>query len=704
MKKYLLLITLSLTALRVNAQTKQELLHKIDKDISNIKALLNVSDLRIAITPGDQKAFDPNDAFNFEPASLAGAAADKETLRDFFSKLSVHTRLLYPYNIISIGKKEFDLLTLIGKDNFYFSHQPDKAPVFTPVHVTFLDGSTISNKLPVFSKESIAAKHTKTEKEENETYSYVAEEQMNELEKLIWKSSSFDETIALASPKPIKSIRYRIDMPVPSKKIYEARNKHISTPYGTITIDTIAGTKVYCTLPDMEQDDDLQIEAYYKNGKVLRQKGSSSNTFVTDNKKQMYRQWLSTLEQAKKDIDKGAITSNEALETYLKAHPVPTDNVDRQAYKSCVYTFSGPVSKVVFILTDSIANKESFELAFDTYGAGPEQEEFVATDLESGQNGLLDKTGKWIIRAQFNPYFRPLNRYYYWDQFDEDENTYYFNPATKTIQKVDYKIDDTELYGDQYVKITPRTNGPKGLAEVHSGKIILPMEYDNIQFKSNKFWQISKEDKKGVLDKNLKPVMPVAYSKLDMAGDYIIAGGSESGSEDVYDAGGKNITRGKYDDIEGTFSDGLLLVGKRHTSKEGHITTKYYFIDTLCQVKIDLAAKGYKDAEAFSAGMAAVKNNEGDYGYINTKGALVIPFQYQYAWYFYPTSKLARVKLKDGSYALIDKSGNLVKKLPGAYIEGKFKSADRASRILMENKRSFNEYGEELEYNSNDYW
>jgi len=702
MKKYLILLCLSLSLQTVTAQTKQELLHKVDKDINSIKALLNLSGMRIEITPGEQKDFDPKDGFNFEQSSMAQAPVDREKLQEFFSRLRVHTQLLYPYNIISIGKKEFDLLKLIGKDNFYFSHQPDKEPVFTPTQITFLDCTTISKNLPIVSKESIAGKHTKTEKEDGETYSYVEEDELDELEKMIWKSSSFDETIALKAAKPVKSISYRIELPVPSKTIYEVKGKTINTPYGLITIDTIAGTQVYCTLPDMEQDDDLQIEAYYKNGKVLRQKGSSSNTFISDNKKQMYQQWLSTLEQAKKDINKGNIKSDSDLEAYLKAHPVNTDEATKQAYKSSVYTFSGPVSKVVFILTDSVSKKESFELTFDTYGADVDQEEFVATDFENQKNGLINKAGKWIVPAQFNPYFRPLNRYYYWDQFDETENTYYYNPSTQTIQKVDYKINDPEIYDNKYVKITPKTNGPQGLADIRSGKIILPMEYDNVRFKSNKFWQLEKEDQKGVLDKHLKPIMPVAYSRLNIEGDYIIAG--ENDNIDVYNASGKNITQGKYDNIKGGFNDGLLLVGKRHTSKEGNTNTKYYYIDTQCQVKIDLAAKGYKDPEAFSAGMALVKNDEGNYGYMNTKGALIIPFQYQYAWYFYPTSKLARVKLKDNTYALIDKSGTIVKKLPGSFVQSKLRDADRASRILMEDKRSFNEYGEELEYNSNDYW
>ncbi|MBL7705322.1 MAG: hypothetical protein JNM21_07205 [Taibaiella sp.] len=477
MKKMLALLCLSFSVPTVNAQTKQELLQKVDKDINSIEALLRLSGMRIAITPATQKDFDPKDGFNFEQLSMAKAPADREKLQEFFSNLKVHNRLLYPYNIISIGKKEFDLLKLIGKDNFYFSHQPDKEPVFTPTHVTFLDGSSISNNLPVVSKASISGKHIKTEKEDGESYSYVDEEELSELEKLIWNSSSFDETIALAASKPIKSISYRIDFPVPSKTIYEVKEKTISTPYGIITIDTIAGTQVYCTLPDLDRPDNLQIEAYYKNGKVLRQKGSSSTTFLPENKKQVYQQWLNTLEQAKKGINKGEIRSDSDLESYLKAQPVAMDDAMQQAYKSSVYTFSGPVSKVVFILTDSIAKKERFQLTFDTHGEDSDQEEFVATDFASRKNGLLDKSGKWVVTPQFNPYFRPLNRYFYWDQFDEDENTYYYNPSSKSIRKVDYKINDPEIHDGRYVIITPRTNGPKGLADVHSGKIVLPMEY-----------------------------------------------------------------------------------------------------------------------------------------------------------------------------------------------------------------------------------
>ncbi len=62
------------------------------------------------------------------------------------------------------------------------------------------------------------------------------------------------------------------------------------------------------------------------------------------------------------------------------------------------------------------------------------------------------------------------------------------------------------------------------------------------------------------------------------------------------------------------------------------------------------------------------------------------------------------VKLQDDTQVLINKQGEIIKKLPGDFIESKFNKEDRKSRILMSDKKSFNEYGEELKYDSRDYW
>lgn len=705
MKKHLALFLFVLCVLGVKAQTKEELIKKIDKDIDALQMLRKMAGLRIEITAGSSKSFDPNDGFNFSKYSLAQPPGNREVLLDFFNKLPVHNNLQYPYNIVSINKKETDLKKLLGYDYTSFSNNPDQDARFTPKQLVFLDGTRITSNLPVITKESIAVKYKKTEKDDDgETYDYVDEVSMNELEKLVWKSSSFNEAMAVQSPKPLKSISYQITLPIPSKKTYElgAQQKTANTIYGTITLDTIAGNKVYCTIPDVEVNDAIQIEAYYKNGKVLDKKGSSSNTAVTEGKKKMYEQWLATLNAAKEEVSKSKIKNTKDLEAYFKEHAVQVDENEKKSYKTAVYTFAGPVSKLAFIVTDSISKVETFDITCElNYKDG--EDEFIAIDFKGGKTGLLNKAGEWIVQPQFNEHFRPLNRYFYWDQYDDQQNTFRYDPVTKAIRKVDYRVADREIYNGKYVKVASRSNGPQGLVDARSGKFVLPIEYDFIQFKSGKFWQLEKGGKQGILDQNFQIVLPLIYERADAEGDYVFVrdGGYK---KDIYDATGKNITNGKYDDINGTFSDGLLLVGKRHKSKEGYTSTKYYYIDSLCNVRIDVSAKGYHDPQEFSSGMAVVKNQGGDYGYMNTSGELVIPFQYKYARYFYRTSQLALVKLKSGTYVLINKEGKIAKELPGDFNQTKLRNEDRASRILMENRKSFNEYGEELEYEMGDYW
>ena len=702
-KKYVSLFLLPFCFYTATAQTKEELVNKIDKDINSIQMLLRMANTRIEITPGKIGDFDPNDGFNFEKNSLTKPAADKKALQQFFSDLRVNSTLYYPYNIVSIPKKENDLKKLLGYDYLSFNHNAGKEALFTVKEIVFLDGA--KNTLPVISNESIAAKHRKTEKEsDSETYEYVSEDKMSEIERLIWKSSSFEETVALQTAKPIKSISYQVALPIPTKKIYElsAQNKTANTIYGTITLDTITGNKVYCTIPDIDQEDNVQIEAYYKNGKILSKKGSSSNTFISDSKRQMYQQWISTLQTAKEQVNKGSIQSSKDLEAFLTAHPVASTETDKQSYKTAVYTFAGPVNKVAFIVTDSILQTETFNIS-PALKYGDNTDEFIAIDLATQKTGLLSKEGKWVVQPQFNEHFRPLNRYFYTDQINDHENTYHYNPATKNLQQVHYNLDDPEIYDGKYVKTEPHTNGPNGLADVATGKIVLPMVYEHLRFRSKKFWEAGQHGKEGILNQELKMVIPVVFDNADVTGDYLLVK-NEGAPADIYDAKGKNITNGKYDDIKGSFNDGLLLVGKRHTSKEGYISTNYYYIDPSCNVKIDVNAKGYEDCEAFSAGLAAAENKNGDYGYINTKGELVIPFQYKWARYFYPTSRLALVKQQDDSYVLINQQGKVVKKLPGDFSQSKLREADRASRILMSDHKSFNEYGEELPYESNDYW
>lgn len=700
MKRYLLLLLSCIYSLHVVAQPVQKLLEAVDGDIQNIQGLLKLSGTRIILS-SEAKAFDPKDNFNFEQNKIRSIT--DTTLQTFFKQLTISGKLIYPYNVVGLYRDEFDLLAMLGYDNFYFSKNPGKAPAFTPVQFRFLDGTIVKAKGNYVNDSTIAKKHTKVMKEDGETYEYVDEDTMTPLEKLIWKSTSFQDNLAVLSSKPLHSISYQIALPLSKRSVYALDNKDRSakTTYGTITIDTISGSQVYCRLPEMDNDYGIQIQAYYKDGRVLAQRGYSGNTIISDDKKELYRQYLTVLKAAKDEIKKETINTKEQLDTYLKSYApkaVAAEEDNGRKYKSILYTFSGPVSRVDFLVTDSTEEVRTFDLSYSFAHSKSNENYFVATDFEKQQTGLINKQGKWVVQPQFDEYFRTQNSYFYWDQIDDRETTYWFDHKTETISKVPYRIDDPELYDNRYVKIEPHINGSIGLVDVITGKIVLPMEHDFLRFKENKWWLAKRNEKEGVYGKDLKLVLPFEFTDIDLDSNYFYV--KQENKPNVYNSSGVNITQDKFSDIKGTYADGLLLVATREKQQQGSSSnSKYYYVDQMMQVKIDVQAKGFHSPEPFSGGMAIVEDEHSRRGYINTAGKLVIPFQFNYAHDFYPTSRLALVQLKDYSEVLIDQAGKVVKKFNIGISRRELKPEDRASRLYAKDGSVYNEYGEEVEKN-----
>ena len=98
-----------------------------------------------------------------------------------------------------------------------------------------------------------------------------------------------------------------------------------------------------------------------------------------------------------------------------------------------------------------------------------------------------------------------------------------------------------------------------------------------------------------------------------------------------------------YDDID-CLSDGLAKV-----KRDG----KYGFIDQTGKVVIPL---NYDWAWWFSEGLASVKRN-GKWGFIDNTGKVVIPLNYDDTWYF--TEGLAAVK-QNGKYGFINQTGQII--------------------------------------------
>ncbi len=66
----------------------------------------------------------------------------------------------------------------------------------------------------------------------------------------------------------------------------------------------------------------------------------------------------------------------------------------------------------------------------------------------------------------------------------------------------------------------------------------------------------------------------------------------------------------------------------------------------------------WEDAGNFREGLAAVRDEDDKWGYIDKTGRVVIPCQWERAWDF--SKGLARVKDEDGNWHKIDKTGQVI--------------------------------------------
>lgn len=183
----------------------------------------------------------------------------------------------------------------------------------------------------------------------------------------------------------------------------------------------------------------------------------------------------------------------------------------------------------------------------------------------------------------------------------------------------------------------------------------------------------------------------VPFGKYDRIGGEVQAVFSEGlmmvckdGKWGYIDTAGREVIPCRYDDAH-NFFDGLALVVK--DGQYGYIDTTgrevipcqydwgFYFYDGLSQVSKDgqsffIDKTGSKVFscpdecfyEDFSEGLVVTEKQDGgpwnsQYGYTDTTGRVVIPFQYDDA---YPFSDGLAVVGKDGKYGYIDKTGQVV--------------------------------------------
>lgn len=157
-----------------------------------------------------------------------------------------------------------------------------------------------------------------------------------------------------------------------------------------------------------------------------------------------------------------------------------------------------------------------------------------------------------------------------------------------------------------------------------SKRVDITMEYDWIDDYSEDMAIVSKNGKKGYIDKSGKVIIPLKYDLAYPFREGMAQVSTHDGS--VYHCGyinksGKEIIPLKYTSASWWFQDGTAVVG------EG---SKKFVIDKSGKVVLDLSTK-YDGVEPFSEGLAWVSKNY-KCGYIGQSGKEIIPLKYDYVW------------------------------------------------------------------------
>lgn len=167
-----------------------------------------------------------------------------------------------------------------------------------------------------------------------------------------------------------------------------------------------------------------------------------------------------------------------------------------------------------------------------------------------------------------------------------------------------WKVGFIHTYGDKHEHEYKKF----ALADADN-ELLSPLKFDNIG-EFNEFGQAKVIIKysEGVINLNGELILPVKHHRINQLGNGMFAA-----DDQLYDANGKLVTEERYS-FGHKFSEGLISATQNDT---------LYYLDTAGNVM----RTDYLWGMVFSDGLAAVTNGE-KWGFINRKGELEIPLQF----------------------------------------------------------------------------
>ncbi|VVP31266.1 WG repeat-containing protein [Pseudomonas fluorescens] len=503
-----------------------------------------------------------------------------------------------------------------------------------------------------------------------------------------------------------------------TKLKYTEKNR---TSQEGIALESITEGEVTLIMPPSVHDKILYVQAIDSNGKALKQYGQSANT---NNK-----YYLEKLKQFSVDtverINQGELNNKDQLIKYL-AHHLPSEaDVEKEHPPQTVatYQFSGrPMSIIVFLKPEGLVQIHNFTInkTQDNYENGLT----VSSQQQNGElGGIMDEQGQWVVQPAYRRLFQKVDNYYGAEDSQGADHVYLLDRQKKKLIIQPFHVMDTQLYQGRFIVVnqSPDNNLVKGLVDVNSHELVLPLKYYQISI-DGKFittMRVSKRKSRDIfnyevyLQSNKQLIVQGEFDDLEVDDDLIIVNQAtrspkeiserviQAGDGDgnnvyynfyIYNMAGEQLNKEPYMNIDDSFGkDGLLRVTD--------IRDNSYYINRQAK-KTSFDVGFYKQIEPFSNGLAAVKSIDDKYGYIDTKGDLVIGFLYDGALPFVGGSALV-TKLGQGSF-LITPKNKILKSFNFAYQNSDIPKDGQTARYTFVNYpedgdnvvTSYNERGE----------
>ena len=273
--------------------------------------------------------------------------------------------------------------------------------------------------------------------------------------------------------------------------------------------------------------------------------------------------------------------------------------------------------------------------------AAATSEDIVRAGTSNGNRYFEDKNGKKLFNgAVFYNAFLFSRGYCIVSKKTGDKELYgVINAKGETV--IDFKYEHLDgFYNVAYFKVLDKATGKSGLID-SVGKDVLPAEYTKIESVRNGLVKAEKGyGKNGIVNLKNEIITPFEYSNISYVSNGLIRVNKQKNYKDNYgfiDSLGKPVIECQYP-LATDFKQGIALVKKGN--KIGFINTKnetvigfqYDDYQNIVDVsKNQMSSTGYSESNSrfiMEEGYIVLSKN-GKWGYIDTKGNEVIPFEYE---------------------------------------------------------------------------